>query len=532
MKIEKSAIMLGLAMGLGLSTAQAKDPEQFEANWDSLRQHEVPQWAKDAKFGVYAHWGIYSTIGNWDINKNWANDVICSYQGVYNPGTTDKRRGFEKHVGKVNEGVGYKDLAKQFKAENFDPVYWADLMQRSGARYAGICAVHHDGYAMWDSNVIDYCAGKLGPERDLLGEILSEIEKRGMKTMTSFHHGRTYKHFTGIRKRLEASPEMAKADLLDPDLRNFYWFMGDEDHFAKVRYDMTKEVIDKYKPDVLWFDGGGGGYGTERILADFFNMGLEEDKELCVHNKGNFGKNFGLYSYENGYKRPLYVDWPWEDDTPSAVGWCDWSWVKNMEYKQPRDVVVRLCDLVARNGGLLLSMNPRPDGTFDQAQIDLLEGIGTWLSQNGDAIYDTVPWKIFAEGHTEKLEYFQYHPTNGKRSRGVQPDPKRLDYTDVRFTRNGEDLYATVLGVSPTGIAEIKSLANSTELSSENKIQSVELLGHGKVEWTRTDEALLIQLPSKLPNDWALSFRIKVEGELDKSEPPYDEKLMTLPKQT
>ncbi len=178
-------------------------------------------------------------------------------------------------------------------------------------------------------------------------------------------------------------------------------------------------------------------------------------------------------------------------------------------------------------------MNPRPDGTLDQGQIDLLEGIGSWLSQNGEAIYDTVPWKIFAEGHTEVLEYFQYHHDNNKPSRGIQPDPKRLDHTDVRFTRNGENLYATVLGVPPSGVVVIKSLSTATQLSDVNTIESVGLLGSDtKLEWTRTGDALEIKLPLKLPNAWALSFKIQVEGELDKSKPPYNEKLMTLPKQT
>jgi len=510
----------------------ANNKTPYEANWDSLRKHQVPQWAKDAKFGIYAHWGIYSVAGSWDVDKNWGNSVICSYHGVYSPNTkNDKRREFEKHIGPVAEGFGYKDLAKQFNPEKFDPAYWADLIKRSGARYAGICAIHHDGYAMWDSDVMDFNAGKLGPRRDLLGEILTEIEKRGMKTMTSFHHARTYKHFQGLVKRLEEAEGMKKADMLDPQYRNYYWYLGDEEHFAKVRYDLTKEVIDKYKPDVIWFDGGGGKFSTEKILADYFNMAQAEGKEVCVHNKGNFGKDFGVYSYENGHKRPLYIEWPWEDDTPSAAGWCDWPWYKNIEYKKPRDVVVRLCDLVARNGGLLLSLNPRPDGMLDQGQIDLLEGIGMWLGQNGEAIYDTVPWKIYAEGHTGRLDYYQVNE-DGKKSRSIQPDTSKLDWTDIRFTRNGETLYVTVLGIAPSRVVNIKTLSTATSVSDINKIESVELLGSGPVKWKRTADALEIQLPEKLPNEWALAFRIKVKGQLDKSKPPYEDKSMKMPRQT
>ncbi|MBI9017307.1 MAG: alpha-L-fucosidase [Phycisphaerae bacterium] len=512
--------------------AKGAGQEAYEANWDSLRKHKVPQWAKDAKFGIYAHWGIYAIAGSWDLDKNWANDVICSYRGVYSTNVkNDKRREFEKYIGPVADGYGYKDLAKKFKVENFDPAYWADLIKRSGARYAGICAIHHDGYAMWNSDVMDFNAGKLGPKRDLLGEILTEIEKRGMKTMTSFHHARTYKHYSNIMKDLKQADGVENFDILDPQFGNYYWFLGDVDHFSKVRYDLTKEVIDRYEPDAIWFDGGGGAYGTERILADYFNMGQDAGKEVCVHNKGNFGKDFGVYSYENGHSRPLYIDWPWEDDTPSAIGWCDWPWFKNIEYKKPRDVVVRLCDLVARNGGLLLSMNPRPDGTFDQGQIDLLDGIGKWLEQNGDAIYDTVPWKIFAEGHTERLEYYQINE-DGKKSRSIQPDPKKLDWTDVRFTRNGEGLYATVLGVPPSKVVRVKTLSKATSISKRNKIKSVELLGFGKVQWQRTEDALEIELPDDLPNEWALSFRIRVKGKLDKAKPPYDNSSTKMPKQT
>ena len=237
MKSRIPSLLVSFALASSLHAAESVD----EAVWGPLMARGVPQWAQDAKFGVYAHWGVYSEAGRWDFTEpNWGNGYICGYTRYYSTSEKqDMRQQFEKNVGPIQAGYGYKDLAKQFTASAFDPDYWADLIVRSGAKYAGICAIHHDGYAMWDSDVIDLCAGKLGPKRDLLGETLAAIEKRGLKTMTSFHHARTYKHFQGIIKKLKQNPDYANVDLLDPELRDFYWYAGDEDHFAEVRYQLT-----------------------------------------------------------------------------------------------------------------------------------------------------------------------------------------------------------------------------------------------------------------------------------------------------
>jgi alpha-L-fucosidase len=500
-----------------LKTVSTKSQEkEYEPNWESLRTHVVPTWAEDVKFGIYAHWGVYSVTGAWDYQKpNWGNYYITGYKGFYS--TNEKHEQhilFEKNVGKIENGIGYKDLAKQFKAEKFDPKKWVDLIEMSGAKYAGMCAVHHDGYIMWDTDITDLCAGKTGPKRDLAGELFAELKSRGLKTIASFHHGRTVKHFEKVAKHLKKDPQYSNVDLLNPDFYNYYWFMGDRERFTKNRLNLTMEFIDKYSPDVLWFDGGGGKYDTEKILSHFFNDGIKHNKEVSVHNKGNFGKNFGVYSYENGHKRPSYVDWPWEDDTPSAKGWCDWQWDEGMEYKKSNEVIVRLVDLVSRNGGLLLSMNPRPDGTFDKGQEELLLGIGKWLKQNGEAIYGSRPWEIYGEGHIEGLSYVEKNLRGGKDSRAIQPNTELFNSEDVRYTVKDNNLFATVLGIPSDSKIVMKSLSSDKKITKNNKITQISLLGHGALNFKRSTKGIEINLPEKLPNNVALTFKIKVKGKL------------------
>jgi len=513
-KLEKEQASLEIEIQKYKRT-DAKQP--YEPVWGSLKQHEIPKWAEDAKFGVYAHWGMYSQMGAWDYKKrNWGNYYITAYKGVYNTNPKqEQRQMFEEKYGKIAEGNGYKDLAKDFKAEKWDPVYWAELLQKSGAKYAGICAVHHDGFCMWDSEYTDFCAGKLGPKRDLYGELITEIRKRGMKTIASFHHGRTYKHYQGLIKKLKKDPLYKNVDLLDSKNDNYYWFTGSQERFTKNRLDLTLEFLDKYAPDVLWFDGGGGAYDTEKILARHFNNALKNDTEVSVHNKGNFGTNFGVYSYENGYARPSYVDWPWEDDTPSSVGWCDWQWDKNIQYKTARHVIVRLADLVARNGGLLLSINPKSDGTLDQGQIDLLLGVGDWLGKYGEAIYGTHPWKIIGEGHLENLFYTQKNSESGRDSRAIQPDTSIFDATDIRYTTKDNMLYAIVLGVPQGTSLTIETLHKNQSISDKNKIESVELLGNGIRKFKRDSKGLHIQLPKNMPDANAVVFKISISGTLE-----------------
>ena len=243
-------------------------------------------------------------------------------------------------------------------------------------------------------------------------------------------------------------------------------------------------------------------------------MGVRENVETCLHNKDRqFGDTLGVYSYERGYLRPPLLHHPWEDDTTSSVS-GSWCWWHGCTYKSSRDLILRLCHLVANNGGLLLSLNPHVDGSFEPEMIEQLKGIGKWLRQNDEAIHGSRPWKIQGEGHTDEVALrFQWTP---HMERYATPNVALFDHTDIRFTTKGNTLYAIQLGLPPDSVTRIKSLSNKNKVGSGNQITAVVFLGHGSVPFERNDDVLEIQLPEEKPNDVALVFKVQVEGELQR----------------
>lgn len=539
----KNRIALLLLFAVFAMASAQEQAVRYEPVWESIKTKEIPDWALDAKFGIYAHWGPYSFVGAWEENQNYpnvGNYYTVGYRGFYKGESSDPRRqGLVRRYGPMNEGHGYIDLCKDFKVEGFDPVQWANLVAESGAKYAGMAVVHHDGYLLWDSELTPLCAGKLGANRDIVAELYTEFEKRGLKTLATFHHARTKGFWNGFANNCNKNPELNGADLVRPEYEKYWWWKGPET-FAERRLAFTKEFINKYEPDAIWFDGGGQKDDPNEILAEFFNMGLDANKEVCLHNKwAQFGEELGLYGFERGRGRNNDVNWPFEDDITSSVG-PNWSWWHGIRYKKPEDIIRRLCHVTAMGGGLLLSLNPRPDGSFDQAMIDQLKGIGAWLEQNEEAIHGTRPWKILGEGHVDAKElrlYYIYNTVNSRwdipnpeeklryysedpsaKMREYSPNVRKFDHTDIRFTTGSSNtLYAIQLHIPDYfGRTYVKSLGHQTQVGSKNMIKSVELLGHGPVEFERTNEELIIQHPPNLPNEIALAFKITVEGELER----------------
>ena len=505
----QSALTFGLFAAVAVVYAAAAPPARAAAkkdqpNWDSLIAHEVPQWLLDAKFGIYAHWGVYSVpaYGNeWYARRMYdkANPVHRHHVKTY--GDPAK--------------FGYKDLVPKFRAEKFDPDAWADLIRKSGARYAGIAVVHHDGFGLWSSDVNRWNAGKMGPKRDLYGDLVKSLRKRDLKIIATFHHIRTFNWYLPPSGKAREAAKKAGWDLFDPEYADLYWneYTGKYEDFIAQWKAKVKEVTDKYRPDVLWFDGGkfqdpASRHHVLEILSYYLNRSVEWGKGVEVLNKlpvsmrFNFPRKFGMLTFEEGRDRGEKVDRPWVDDM--KIGDRSWGYVVGMKYRPAGEIIDGLIDRTARGGGLLLSLSPKADGTIPAGQRKVLLEMGKWLETNGEAIFGTRPWKVHAEGPVSKLR------------RGRRKHTKwvfdNCSAEDIRFTCRGDKLYAIALGWPEGPTLTIKTLAAGAGVPG-GRIASVTLLGcREKIKWSRTSGGLVLTLPAGKPHDYAYAFRIKVAG--------------------
>ena len=505
------AVMMMLASGCkqkNQMTDQSSDRITYEATWESLKQHEVPEWLLDAKFGIYAHWGLYSVPA---YKSEWYGRLMYDLN-------SDVHKHHVETYGDPSE-FGNKDFAPLFKAEHYNPEEWADIIAGSGARFAGFAVVHHDGFCLWDSEFTRWNSMDMGPHRDLYGELITALRKKAhMKTIATFHHIRTFnwylpykvRFFTPIDESIRQQYLSKDWDIFDPEYADLYWNQetGKEEEFIQEWNNKVREVIDKYQPDVIWFDGGQFQDSINEkivleLLSFYYNKEAKWDKQVEILNKlpvsmrFNFPEDIGMKTYEEGRDRGASVDGEWIDDMKISIS--SWGYVEGQSYKDPDVIIDGLIDRVSRGGGLVLSLCPKADGTIGQEQKDILAEIGTWLKINGEAIYGTRKWKIQSEGDVDKLITKTEHP---------RWEFDACNAEDIRFTMKDNKLYAMVLGVPDDEKIMIQSLGIGTDISTK-KIRSISLLGSDeKIMWERNENGLEIKTPSVIPSEYALAFRI------------------------
>jgi alpha-L-fucosidase len=466
-------------------TQPAARPRHYEPTWESLERYTVPDWYLDAKFGIFIHWGVYAVpaYGNeWYPHGMYVKD---SKEFKYH----------REHFGPQSQ-FGYKDFIPNFTADKWNPDEWAALFVKSGAKYVVPVAEHHDGFPMYDCSFSDWTAVKMGPKRDIVGQLAQSLHRSGLKFGASSHRAHNWHYYTHSEEFDTSKPENVGLygrphEPKAPADRAFL-----DDWLAR-----TREIVDKYRPDLVWFDFGFGApeYETYRkqFAAYYYNQAAEWGREVVINYKHEaYPPGAAVLDIERGKLDDLRPQF-WQTDT--AVDRKSWGYIQEPEYKSANELIDDLIDIVSKNGCLLLNVGPRPDGTIPQEQQDLLLEIGRWLDRNGQAIYGTRAWKIYGEG-----------PTRTKAGYFGEKDYTPYTATDVRFTTRGDVLYAIALDW-PVKPLRVRALSTLLPLCGR-KIAEVKLIGSDqKIQWIHDQDGLTIQPPSEKPGDHAFAFEITFE---------------------
>ena len=468
----------------------------YQPNWGSLMQARVPDWFRNRRLGIFSHWGLYSVPAKF---HEWYS------RNMYIPGRPER----EHHVKTYGEGFGYQDFIPMFTAEKFDPAEWIRLFREAGAGYYFPVAEHHDGFQMYESQLSDWNAVKMGPKRDLLGELKAETERQGLVFCTSTHRAEHW-WFMGHGKEFES-------DVCDPMIKgDFYWpAMPEPDNQSLISEPYpteeylndwlarTAEIILNYQPKLLYFDWWIQHEAfkpyLKKLAAFYYNCGKQwgTDVMICYkHDAMMFGS--GIVEVERG----SFADakpYPWQTDT--AVARNSWCYTDSLQYKSGYEVLCVFIDVVSKGGNLLLNIGPKADGTIPEGDKAILSTLARWMKDNGEAINGSKLWRKSQEGPTVSTE--------------GQFNEDAVAYTchDYRFTVGNGAIYAICLKCPEDGSFTVKALADSKNQNVpefHGLVEKVEILGYdGPVTWCKDAGGLHVH--ADVHSDLPVSLKITIE---------------------
>jgi len=473
---------------------------RYKDNWQSLYTHKTPQWYCDAKFGIFIHWGIYSVPA---FGNEW-----------YSRNMYDKRqREYHHHIKKYghHKDFGYKDFIPMFRGESFDADEWVALFRQSGAKYVMPVAEHHDGFAMYNTDFNRWNSVKMGPRRDVAGELKAACDKQGLVYCASNHRAEHY-FFMNMGKTFDSDVTDARyADFYGPAhySKNFHSFAlntsdvraeSPTEAFLKDWLVRNCEFIDRYQPAVLYFDWWIHNKAfkpyLKKLAAYYYNRAEQWGKEVTINYKHNaFPPGCAVFDVERGALQSISPV-PWQ--TCTSIAKNSWGYTENNRFKSANHIICDLIDIVSKNGMMLLNVGPRADGTITEQETAVLKGIGKWLDVNGEGIYETKPWKTFGEGRANvKAGFFQ--------------DNKKKGYTekDFRFTYKNGAVYA--FQMKPPGGLSVK-MKTLKAVHEDLLIHRIQLLGSDEaLSFERNKKGLIIRLNGKVQTDLPICFKIELE---------------------
>lgn len=540
-------LLVSLALSMGVLSAQnyqvpisEKDEPmmegKFQPTWSSLENYQVPEWFRNAKFGIWAHWGPQCVEGSGD----WMA------RSMYMEGSSEYKHHVE-HYGHPSE-VGFKDIIPLFKAEKWNPDKLVAFYKKIGAQYFFALGNHHDNFDLWDSKYQPWNSVNMGPKRDILAEWERAARKYELPFGISFHADHAWTWYEPAQRYDRNGPKagipydgtLTKADGkgkwwegYDPQdlyaqnhplskgswadgMIHSQWAWGNgaclpTQEYCTNFYNRTIDAINRYNPDLIYFDVTVVPFypvsdAGLKIAAHFYNHNMAAHKgklEAVMLSKilDENQRKAIVWDVERGAPNQI-IEQPWQSCS-CIGGWhYNTSIYENNWYKSAADIVKLLVDIVSKNGNLLLSVPLRADGTFDEKEEKILNEFGDWMAMNREAIYSTRPWEVFGEGPIAEADI-------KINAQGFNEGAySKATAQEIRFTQTKKDLYATVLAWPMENRILIKSLAEGSKLFP-GKISKVELLGYGKVTFTRTAQGLLVNMPEKRVNDIAPVLKIK-----------------------
>ncbi|HVS54055.1 MAG TPA: alpha-L-fucosidase [Opitutaceae bacterium] len=496
-------------------------PGPFEATRESLKRYRCPEWFRDAKFGMWAHWGPQSApeVGDW-----YARNMYI--QG---------HRHYEHHLKTYGHPSksGYKDVIPTWKAENFDPDYLLGLYRKAGAKFFVSMGVHHDNFDLWNSrHQPRWNSVAIGPRKNIAQMFKDAAVKHGLRFGVSQHLHASYEWMSTCFGADKTGPLAgAPYDGNDPQFADLYHPQhepapqpGDVSRVPeswKQQYLLRlQDLVDQLQPDLLYHDGviRFERYGL-KLVAHLYNRSAQWHGgavEAVYNSKGleDCQEGTAVLDFERGIAEGIWPN-PFQTDTCVA----GWHYDREARYRTPKQCVDLLVDVVSRNGTLLLNFPLRSDGTLDATEMNILAELTAWIAVHGEGIYGTRPWKICGEGPSvagtvRDTSVFKLLPPipdtspGATRSTGARDNRAPLTARDVRFTTKDGALYAFLLGRPANGAALLESLATRSPQLDGRKVADVSLLGGGRLAWTQTEQGLAVKLPEQLPSEHAIALKI------------------------
>jgi alpha-L-fucosidase len=465
----------------------------FKPSDESLKQYQYPEWFRDAKFGIWAHWGPQAVPrqGDWYAKR------------MYQEGNPAYKYHLE-HYGHPSE-FGFKDIIPLWKAEKWDPDKLMELYKKTGARYFVSMGTHHDNFFLWNSKLNRWNAANMGPEKDVVATWQKAAKKQGLRFGVSEHLGASYTWYQSAHGSDKSGPKAGVpydgTNLNNQDLYHAAAEADDKDWltnnpaFQLEWYQSIKELIDNYQPDLLYSDSHMPFENVGRtLISHYYNQDILKNggKLEAVYTCKQPSGGLWVEDVERGVKDTL-IQYPWQTDT--SIG--DWYYRTGQKYKTSTEVIQMLVDIVSKNGNLLLNVVQTPEGDLEPDMLKILDEIGVWTSANGEGIYGSRPWKIYGEKPADK-------PV---KKLGRFDENFGYSSNDIRFTTKGSTLYAFCLG-KPEADVVIKSLSKTSKLAGK-PVASVSMVGSSeKLSWKQSGEALVIKKPGKLPDWQVIGFKI------------------------